>query len=860
MLSTASPRSSGQDPGREAAEPVEKPKPAVKPAESTRRRALLPLISRLRRHRITHVSEPERVWPRALANALGLLLSVAALVGLAVLVGHGKITGSAAIFDWLTKVLVQPAVAASLAFVLLVICARSFRGVRLEYLAWLPGTIEVPDFSAGSSLKSVTLEQLGMMFRNNLTTLRLQSPAPVPGVSPALSFVDVLASGAAKQDDWFSTLVSLLQASVPSHAYRVEGTVFERPTGTSPCGVFVQVVRLSGETMRPNVIWERDWERAMRHAAAAVTAAILPSTRQCSGPWAAWRGYAMPADLLFTYEEASEAEAARRYDEALSLYHQTLDGDPMNLDIRLRIGQLQERLALYLDALVSYESLLALRKPGGEKLSRRLYPRRVRRERARAFLIAQYRRLVLLGGDRLPEQWLQAINLGGAVRRDQERRDLRDILGELDQQRRQVDPKSPQAVRAMFSAEAGQAAEELRKSIRSPLRKRLTTLTPAAVSFSSVIGNVRQRLGEPKGVDDIKQFIGMEIRRVGRLTRWNEHYNAACAWSVPLLANVLPEGTALSKEMEASIADQAVKELALACACADSGFIAGRRDWILSEDPDLAGLRARPVFKCFEAGYFARYSPTPQRPHMAPELAVSHYTRDLLINLATLREQTWHGRAKRVAAWTDVHELSDWWHEEHRAWQMVDDVADNYRDWRCRLQLLERVRELSAAAGENPAEPRFERYEEHPLDTPAGRDVDTVAAYDLDRLNERLGDLPGLIDGRLNGSANGFAAQLELLSRLDAQGSAFPAGAAAEICTLEAAVWERMREWLQAPTAPVKPAHPTKSIRRNHSSDRDGIERMRFTEEVHTASRSWKHASRLALIRLHLDQARSRIG
>ena len=81
---------------------------------------------------------------------------------------------------------------------------------------------------------------------------------------------------------------------------------------------------------------------------------ILPQTRLCRAPWAAWRGHVMPPGLLHAFEEGVRLERARRYDEALAAYWRAVELDPLNMALRLCVGQLQERIGLYLDALATY--------------------------------------------------------------------------------------------------------------------------------------------------------------------------------------------------------------------------------------------------------------------------------------------------------------------------------------------------------------------------------------------------------------------------------------------------------------------------------------------------------------------------
>jgi hypothetical protein len=146
---------------------------------------------------------------------MGLLLSSGLLLGLAVLVGHGKVTEAGPLFEWLTSTLVKPPAAAVLAFVLLVCCTLSVRGLRLKWLVRQPKFVDVPDFLSGSPT-SLPVEQLSTMFRNNMTTLRLRPLAQVPGVGPEEDFVDAFESGGTKREGWIGTVIPLLRASLPN--------------------------------------------------------------------------------------------------------------------------------------------------------------------------------------------------------------------------------------------------------------------------------------------------------------------------------------------------------------------------------------------------------------------------------------------------------------------------------------------------------------------------------------------------------------------------------------------------------------------------------------------------------------------
>ena len=152
------------------------------------------------------------------------------------------------------------------------------------------------------------------------------------------------------------SLVTLLRAAKPPHAYEVKG-VLMRGSGKQSYGVTLQVTRLPSDAVRVETLWDTSWVRVLRRAADHATAAILTRTRRCGSPWAAWRRYPMPGELFHDYERAAELEDERRYDEALDRYYRALEHDPLNLGLRLQIGFLQEKIGLPLDALATYEGM-----------------------------------------------------------------------------------------------------------------------------------------------------------------------------------------------------------------------------------------------------------------------------------------------------------------------------------------------------------------------------------------------------------------------------------------------------------------------------------------------------------------------
>ena len=72
-----------------------------------------------------------------------------------------------------------------------------------------------------------------------------------------------------------------------------------------------------------------------------------------------------------------------------------------------------------------------------------------------------------------------------------------------------------------------------------------------------------------------------------------------------------------------------MNRLEQATARADSDYIASRRDWVLSEDPDLKGLRGWHKFQEFQLLYLPSDAPLTTRPRNVQQLENSRYVRDL---------------------------------------------------------------------------------------------------------------------------------------------------------------------------------------------------------------------------------------
>ncbi|MGH2743098.1 MAG: hypothetical protein ACRDN8_11555 [Thermoleophilaceae bacterium] len=730
---------------------------------------------------------PKRRWPRVIGWSLGFLAGVAVLVALAHL--HGNPPDAEAGFPSpALATLAEPGVAALVSFGALTLIAWCVRHLRFEYLAWWPGRIVVQSFVANGGTSAAEVERLTASFRDRLGMSHLQSPASVPAPAEQGDFLDVLARGGMDSGNLLGSLLSLLRAAFPAYAYEVSGALVTG-AGPRPYGVTVQVVRSPGKGGGGHTVWDTSWNGAVRQAADHATAAILPRTRICRSPWAGWRRYYMPPALLQHYEHAAQSEHERRYDEALASYYRALDLDPRNHGLRLQIGFLQEKLGLYLDALDTYQSILEVAEPSsGHDVVRRSHRRSARRDRDRTLLVARYRHAVLLGGPGLPHQWRKWEAEQKATRRDDERERLRERLAPTLTRLFETALGSTEVAKTAAPAyeEAGRSqppVEHCGSALQGPARAtpaartarlpelfllaslnqladllrrtppsrpwRRPPLTRAAVQVSTLVVRERLRLQlgqarcEPQsGWAPYIRQLRADIRAIepaSGFDRWQEHYNVACIWSLPLLVTCGAADVA-------DLTRLAVERLECATERADTEFLVSRRDWLVSEDPDLRGLRVQPRFKSFEAAYFPSASRTPQRPRDVHRWEVSRYTLDLLRAAAQRWEDTWERRARELKPVTSMRVLLQWCEDELSARRLIRDVALHHRDWRTRFELLDRTRGWSVEYGFEPIEVAFPGF---PADSGLGGDHDNVeqaTAVAIDDKDKRLLEVVGQLE------------------------------------------------------------------------------------------------------------------
>ena len=801
-----------------------------------------------RRHLGSRSTRFKRRLPAVIGWSAVVLVGIAALVAIAYLHGNEPASNEKVLTS-LHTTLAESAVAALAAFAAALVIASGVRHLIFTFLAWSPGPITADVFAASPEVKDSDAKRLTAAFRNRLgrPTSAIQSiggdqiafshlrSAPGPAPAQQGKFLDVLSTGGVNGGNLFASLLALLRAALPDHAYEVKGTLVSRtnPLGFG-CGVTVHVVRLPGEADPERTFWDATWDGAVRQAADHARASILPRTRLSGSLWSGYRGVALPRMLFHSYERGAELERERRYDEALDLYYKALELDPMNLGLHLQIGFLQEKLALFIDALATYQGILEVARPGERPAVssdlqltsrarrdglRQSYRFPARRDRERVLVVARYRRALLLGGRELPRQWALRRSGSRTTRRDAQRHQLRerlrpalmdlflkharrpgrdDLKAVLAQPEYKSEPELRRRFEELLVRTAIQELSKLRNEIPRVGRLRDGELTRQAVDLAALW--MQQRLAgilsEPVlEADELWRRI-RKIEGPGRgFRRWQEHYNAACVYALPLLERDRAEVNELST--------LAVERLEKAIACADRAYIASRRDGLLSDDPNLDGLRPEPAFKRFEATYFPAAARTPRRPRDLHMWEVSRYTIDLLAGTAGRWEEAWRRRKDDLESDLDVTVPAEWLRIEISAWARVRKVAINHRHWQSRMALVKDMRRWSLSQALRPLEVPFPRFTREDA---SWIDEDREQVRDPSRMvkvnDGRLESLAGTIE-RYEGQS-GSSRLIDDLERRQSELVQPDVGArglsradAPHLCESHATLWKALQRYLR---------------------------------------------------------------
>lgn len=740
-----------------------------------------------------------KTWVAVVAVLAAGLLVLAALVGTS---PPGKQMADVlpVVGGPIEETLRRPVVAAFLSAMLLVLLIGAIRGARLHWLAHKPGPVDVADLKVAGSVPDGVAERLTLHFRERLADLHLATPGPQPGMAAATSFVDLIGSATHDSKNLFATVAGLLRVAWPSQAYQVQATLVQ--DDERGFGVSVQVVMLPATTTPPTTCWATSWEMAIDGAANRAAAFILTRTRVCRrSPWVAWQGYVLPPRLLEAYERAAVCTQERRYDEALREYYTALELDPKNLELRLRIGFIQEKLGLALDALATYQATCDLTCECLTPGVRRATARAVVKARQRSQAIASYRRAVLLGSaEVVSKQWCQSEEAGGRTRRGEQLRACRERLRPALMKLCEDEWKKTEAGRRYVKLKpllAGEekiahrehllcevlqcAALEVLKKLPKKLPRELRggdqrSLTRTAIALSERCVQLRLRstrrtlnltaTSERLTLSSLEGWVRAAglgptwferltparlqgwVRAAGlqRNATWSERYSAASLFALAVACDVDADETVL--------AEAAVDHLKRAIESAESGYVASRRAWLVSEDPDFDALRPTTRFQRFEAIYFPSHHPMVAREPNAHRWELIEYVHQLIAACAGRRQNAWRAQLLATNREGEPEEHASLWHEELQAWELVAEVASNCEHWQTRLKLVEALQTWTARTG-GRTQLVYPDYgavapDEHRLDDAIGGAGERLAAVHALAEQQRAG-----LDGFASGAPTG---------------------------------------------------------------------------------------------------------
>jgi hypothetical protein len=673
----------------------------------------------------------------------------------------------------------------------------------------------------------------------------------------------------------------------------------DAPPPGKPClGVTAQLTRLPNEGVPIETVWAYSWDDAIVQAADMVTAAILPRTRLSNrAPWSGWRRYQMPGLAVHGYERAQELISARRYDEALSHCFRALQLDPKSVDLRLCKGFIEEKLGLYMDAVATYASARRVADMTAPRLyNRRARHNRKASGRIARYRLAvllsgmkfahQWRKPEsgtrrdaqrLLLRKRLNPELQTLLEHYRVLPRDptsersriltllkppphnaaQERDRIVTLLQESGEPGvdDDVDPRYYE-LRAVLAQLAAKELRGLQRSLNwhrtqpgslTPLSVKLTAASVRLRSCYITYTQARLESGNARNGTSLRDWASRPKLATDRSRRsfrtWTEEYSAASLYALPLLvtpdtcrADLSEEEAQREERHRTDLENAAVRHLKRAMSSTPSSHAAERRDWVLSEDPDLDGLRESLAFKHFEAIFFPSPAPTPRRPRRASRWESSRYTNALLAETAHRWESVWHQRRDLVVSRIDPHVVIEWSKDEARAWEVVARMARDYRHWPARCELIDEMGTWSARYGFDPlnvAMPRFvcdtamadDSKEEYVRLCKAVKRTVKDNQARLDTLRARLAPITGNDDVGAEKSdvpkshTNGhrrrswvpaslrpgepplkqFERLQDELSDRDFWHRAAPNQFLQGVCDVHAAMWQRLHEWLEAP-------------------------------------------------------------
>ena len=584
------------------------------------------------------------------------------------------------------------------------------------------------------------------LFRDHLKALRLDSLDAVPDRAPGAPLVEIVegvAGGVGQKAEWGKLMGRLWRAAVPDCAYEVWATL--KPCSEGRGSISLQLIKRSGgnRALVSFTSEEADWDTCARTAAMAAAGALYPHlSKRHKGPWAEWTK-PVPPELLGLYQGALKHEQSHQFEQALCGFRETVEKDPLNPQLRLKVAMLEERLGLHLGAWFTYWAIVA-------ESDRRLWKGPHRRTR----LVALYRFAIHLWNPQVADEWIRHDRTGNKLRRL--RAELHSTLrregaladGGGTSPELSLEPFHdgyPLADRRDRIAEVLQSVsldrlEELRERMsrrrtrggprwprrrcrRRPLRRWLlpSELPPLAVEASKVLVRMHLASSTERRLRSQEEDVSPELKsvqaelarhwpfpgwednhRVAKLRRrarvwlgdrrddaWQLHYNAACTIAAQLSA-IKPGGN--DSEWVRWV-KAAVDQLELFSYYAGSARVAAMADWIALEDPDLEHLYGDELFKLWGSQRFGFGLPE-RRPSRT---VLDRHTVLILKRSAAAFAVSWRDRAATPSV--APASLLRWWTEELEIWERLRQTCDDHRSWRCRLEGFQALEHWNAENG-----------------------------------------------------------------------------------------------------------------------------------------------------------------
>lgn len=665
---------------------------------------------------------------------------------------------------WLGDPLAQHGGWAIGAAVGLVLALLALRRALFARLARKPGPVEIAAFTGEVGEGDPSRDEVLAEFRRTLTLMSITTPLSVPTDQPADSLLDDVRTAVDDPKNVLATAVGLVRALVQiRHAYRVSAQLRHRG-GPQSHGLTVHVLVRPAGSGETATFWSDDWHDVAEQAANFVGAFVLPRSRLARRPpWTAWAGLAIPAGLFHQSQTAYRLLSERRYEESLRSFHRALKIDPQNPYLRIGLGQVQEQLGLYLDALATYADIVAVESWYDRRLWRRLRillgddtvghppgPLTRSPNRREALLIARYRLVCrLASAEQLSDQWVRGRpdTRTDNRRRQAERAALRDrLVVWLASYHRLYAPPPPEGMVNLVK-QVRTAADFDRFRVvdlshflqfvaycevmhlvhdyrwASGRRRPGMAVTQTALNIMRVWSPLyldyasARRSGNwddwPPPAAKLDSRLHLYLRRKPRWAReWQEYYNAACTFAVALGGPAVPRRGQGHSRRRRELAMHAVRHLERAVSATDSGFVGSYAQWLSTGDQDLNFLRSTTQFRDFLDRYLPNEESRQRRPLRLLTLIMSMHCARLLYQYASMRTDFWESCLEPGPSMATVLDELD---REDQARELGMRFAENDRDWLSRVDLIDEALAFSRRHGLDGFSSAFPSFQDDPM-------------------------------------------------------------------------------------------------------------------------------------------------